>query len=40
MSTPPARTMFDRIWKSHVVTHEESSPAVLYIDPAPISFTR
>ncbi|HEY2511310.1 MAG TPA: 3-isopropylmalate dehydratase large subunit [Polyangiaceae bacterium] len=30
MSAP--RTLFDRIWDSHVVVHEGGSPAVLYID--------
>ena len=26
------RTLFDKIWENHVVTHEEGSPAVLYVD--------
>ena len=26
------RTLFDKIWESHVVTERPDSPAVLYID--------
>lgn len=28
----PPRTLFDKIWESHVVIQEEGAPAVLYID--------
>ena len=27
-----ARTLYDKVWDSHVVTHEAGAPAVLYID--------
>ncbi len=27
-----ARTLYDKVWDSHVVTHEHGAPAVLYID--------
>jgi 3-isopropylmalate/(R)-2-methylmalate dehydratase large subunit len=27
-----ARTLFDKIWDSHVVVHEEGEPALLYVD--------
>jgi 3-isopropylmalate/(R)-2-methylmalate dehydratase large subunit len=30
--TAVSRTLFDRIWESHVVAEEANSPAVLYID--------
>ena len=30
--TNTPRTLFDKIWANHVVTHEPNSPAVIYID--------
>ena len=30
--TEGARTLFDKIWDSHVVVEEESSPALIYVD--------
>ena len=30
--TTENRTLFERVWDSHVVAHEDGSPAVLYID--------
>src|SRR5690554_7703360 len=30
MSKP--KTLFEKVWESHVVTQEEGNPAVLYID--------
>jgi len=27
-----AKTLFEKIWDSHVVHHEEGSPAIIYID--------
>ena len=32
MSSPQPRTLFEKIWDSHVVTEEAGCPAVLYID--------
>jgi len=29
---PTPRTLFEKIWDNHVVTHEAGSPAVLYVD--------
>ena len=26
------RTLYEKVWDSHVVTHEPGAPAVLYID--------
>lgn len=31
-STRPPRTLFDKVWESHVVIQETDAPAVLYID--------
>ena len=28
----PAKTMFDKIWESHLVHHEPDQPAIIYID--------
>jgi len=30
--TTENRTLFDRVWDSHVVAHDDGSPAVLYVD--------
>lgn len=32
MTETKPRTLFEKIWDSHVVVHEKNSPAVLYID--------
>jgi len=31
-NNPTPKTLFEKIWDSHVVTHEAGSPAVLYVD--------
>lgn len=31
-NNPTPRTLFEKIWDNHVVTHEAGSPAVLYVD--------
>ena len=28
----PPKTMFDKIWESHLVHHEPDQPAIIYID--------
>src|SRR6188474_120407 len=32
MSAPAPRTMFQKIWDSHIVLHEPDKQAILYID--------
>ena len=32
MDAPKAKTLFEKVWESHVVTQEPGAPAVLYVD--------